>query len=191
MNKRFKIKNLIEKNLIEIEPGIWGRLPKKPKSVKQSTKAPKVSKTIVSDDLGAFLTTNERRYVFDVTPIGKPSFQKSDKWRTLDHSDPRRCQRPIVTKWLEFKKSLAILAKKQVFIMPASKSTILFILPMPDSWSKKKRALMDGSPHQAKPDADNLCKAFFDSICPDDDSYIWEYLVAKRWGSAGKIIITQ
>ena len=163
-------------------------MPKIPKSREQSTQSPKVRQ--IEGQTGAFLTTDERRYVFDVTPIGTPSFQKSDKWRILNHSDPRRRQRPIVTKWLEFKKALAISAQKQGFVMPASKSTILFVLPMSESWSKKKKALMDNTPHQAKPDADNLCKAFFDSVCPGDDSYIWEYLVAKRWGVGGKIIIT-
>ena len=33
---------------------------------------------------------------------------------------------------------------------------VSFIMPMPKSWSKKKRAAMDGKPHTARPDIDNL-----------------------------------
>ena len=33
-----------------------------------------------------------------------------------------------------------------------------FILPMPKSWSKKKKQLMHGKPHIIKPDLDNIIK---------------------------------
>jgi Holliday junction resolvase RusA-like endonuclease len=65
---------------------------------------------------------------------------------------------------------------------------ITFILPMPKSWSKRKRADMDGQPHQQRPDADNLCKAIFDAVY-DEDCGIWDFRVTKLWGEEGAIII--
>ena len=43
--------------------------------------------------------------------------------------------------------------------LPESGWHAVFEMPMPKSWSKKKRAAMDGKPHQSVPDADNLVKA--------------------------------
>lgn len=57
---------------------------------------------------------------------------------------------------------------------------IVFGLPMPNSWSNKKKALMDGLPHQSRPDIDNLEKAFLDALCTDD-SYVWDVHATKLW----------
>jgi Holliday junction resolvase RusA-like endonuclease len=35
---------------------------------------------------------------------------------------------------------------------------------MPESWSKKKKERMNLKPHQQTPDADNLFKAFTDTL---------------------------
>jgi Holliday junction resolvase RusA-like endonuclease len=56
---------------------------------------------------------------------------------------------------------------------------------MPESWSRKKRALYDGQPHQQKPDLDNLVKAVLDAIY-GDDSGIWDTHSQKRWTSEAK-----
>jgi len=61
---------------------------------------------------------------------------------------------------------------------------------MPGSWSKKKRALMDGKPHMQKPDWDNLGKAISDAIYKDD-SGIYDIWITKFWGFEGKIIIEE
>jgi len=65
---------------------------------------------------------------------------------------------------------------------------IIFILPMPASWSKKKRAEMDGQPHQQKNDVDNLVKAWLDTLLPQD-GFVWKITAEKRWGVDGKIFI--
>lgn len=39
-----------------------------------------------------------------------------------------------------------------------------FIMPIPQSWSKKKKAEMAGKPHGSKPDSDNLIKGLFDAV---------------------------
>jgi Holliday junction resolvase RusA-like endonuclease len=67
---------------------------------------------------------------------------------------------------------------------------IVFIIPMSQSWSKKKRSEMDGKPHQSKPDIDNLLKGFMDALL-DDDARIWKVCVSKIWGYEGGIDIKE
>jgi Holliday junction resolvase RusA-like endonuclease len=62
---------------------------------------------------------------------------------------------------------------------------VVFVIPMPVSWSKKKREKMNGQPHQQKPDIDNLAKALMD-VC-SEDSHVWSLLAVKRWGEIGLI----
>ena len=63
---------------------------------------------------------------------------------------------------------------------------ILFTMPMPKSWSKKKKAEMDFKPHKSRPDIDNLLKAVFDALYKED-SGIWQTHAAKVWGYEGSI----
>ena len=65
---------------------------------------------------------------------------------------------------------------------------VIFVLPMPSSWSNKKRLAMDGKPHQVKPDIDNMLKAVFDVLCPQGDQSIHSIVAKKIWGEEGKII---
>lgn len=41
---------------------------------------------------------------------------------------------------------------------------LIFHIPIPKSWSKKKKAEMNHCFHQVKPDIDNLFKAFTDTV---------------------------
>lgn len=63
-------------------------------------------------------------------------------------------------------------------------------MPMPKSWSAKKRELMDGMPHQQRPDVDNILKSLMDALC-EDDSYIYDVRATKRWGQTGRIVLTE
>lgn len=112
---------------------------------------------------------------FNIIPIGKPRMTQSDKWR----------KRPAVMKYWEYKERLTIQAKLLGFTVPECLE-ILFIIPMPKSWSAKKKAAMDGKPHQQKIDVDNAIKGFFDCLCVDD-SYIYYVSAMKVWGHSGKI----
>lgn len=56
--------------------------------------------------------------------------------------------------------------------------------PVPQSTSKKKRALMEGTYHLARPDADNLAKAILDAgngLFYPDDSAVQIEGCCKRW----------
>ncbi len=73
-------------------------------------------------------------------------------------------------------------------MIPPAGSHIVFIMPMPKSWSKKKKKAMDGQPHQQVSDLDNMLKALLDSLF-QDDSHIWDIRATKLWGYSGKIIV--
>jgi Holliday junction resolvase RusA-like endonuclease len=84
-------------------------------------------------------------------------------------------------------------AAHQAHYMPGDVLSLSFVLPMPKSWSGKKREAMRGMPHQSRPDLSNLVKAFEDALFPEKtggDSHIYEYrLVKKVWGDDGCILI--
>ncbi|MBM7346076.1 Holliday junction resolvase RusA-like endonuclease [Pantoea coffeiphila] len=74
--------------------------------------------------------------------------------------------------------------------LPVSGCHVTFVLPMPASWSRKKRAASAGQPHQQKPDVDNLMKALMDALFADDSS-VWDFRVSKIWGETGSIRIAE
>ncbi len=69
-----------------------------------------------------------------VTPIGKPRMSRADKWK----------QRPAVMRYRFFCDDVRL----HDIRLPEAGAHVTFVLPMPQSWNKKKRALMDGKPHQ-------------------------------------------
>jgi len=111
---------------------------------------------------------------YDIVPMPKPRMTRRDKWKG----------RPCVVKYWAFKREI----RRQGVELGESGVHTTFILPMPKSWSKKKKDEMDGKPHTQIPDIDNLAKALLDAIF-DDDSHIWDARFTKLWGKVGKIII--
>ena len=66
---------------------------------------------------------------------------------------------------------------------------IVFVMPMPKSWSAKAKDATDGKPHKQKPDLDNLLKALMDALF-EDDAHIWQLSrLEKVWGYTGGIRI--
>lgn len=114
----------------------------------------------------------------DVPPRAKPRMTKSDAWRG----------RQVVADYWEFKARLKAAAGRADYRLGQA-IRVVFVVQMPKSWSKKKRAAFSGEPHVGKPDIDNLTKALLDSLAPGDDSYIWKLDAEKRWGEAGCILI--
>jgi Holliday junction resolvase RusA-like endonuclease len=111
-----------------------------------------------------------------INPVPKPRMTQRDKWK----------KRPIVMRYRDFCDQCR---EQQVFI-PLDGSTVVFIIPMPDSWSKKKKMEMEDKPHQQKPDLDNLIKAVLDAIYLDDEK-VWNLHAVKRWGHSGAICVAQ
>lgn len=113
-------------------------------------------------------------YHYAITPIPKPRQTQSDKWK----------KRPAVLRYRDF----ADECRSNNIQILESGSTITFRLPMPKSWSKKKRQEMNGKPHQQKPDADNLGKAIMDAVLKEDCA-VWDIRFIKLWAVNGSITI--
>lgn len=111
---------------------------------------------------------------YEITPVPAPRQVRSDTWKP----------RPMVLRYRAFKDHVRLLNVKV-----ESGDEIVFTLPMPPSWSKKKKREMDGQPHTQRPDLDNLLKALLDAIYTED-CHIWKLTVSKVWGSKGGIEIT-
>ena len=134
------------------------------------------------------LTGKEIIKVFDIVPFPAPRMTKSDKWKTNpNHPDPLKRQRVPVTKYFAFKNKIqSLLGNEKIGL--SDEINLIFVLPMADSWSKRKKILMNKTPHKHKPDWDNLAKAFCDSF-GIDDSHVWNARISKFWGYRGAIII--
>lgn len=116
-------------------------------------------------------------YSFNINPIGKPRMTRRDRW----------ARRPSVNQYFEFKDELVKQAEAMGFSL---KNTLRveFFVPMPKSWSLKKKASKQGTPHDSKPDIDNMVKAVLD-VLKDEDKAVWFVSAKKYWSYEGKIII--
>ena len=111
---------------------------------------------------------------YKITPVPKPRMTQADRWK----------KRPAVLRYRAFCDEVRALG---IELRPTG-DRVIFILPMPKSWSKKKRAAMLGQPHQGKPDADNMLKALWDAV-HQEDKHIFHADALKFWGEEGQILI--
>ncbi len=125
--------------------------------------------------------------IFNIVPLAKPRMTQRDRWSMVKRN--RHRARKCVLGWLYWREELQWQAEG--FEMPKSGYHVIFVLPMPSSWSPKKRQEMEGKPHQQRPDKDNLEKALLDALCPGGDADIWDGRCSKIWGKEGQIIIKQ
>lgn len=111
---------------------------------------------------------------YPITPVPKPRMTKLDKWKKRD----------CVMRYWEFKDEV----KRHKVVFPEYKAHVTFHMPMPKSWSKKKKLNLDGQGHKSTPDLDNLLKALFDALFIND-SHLWDYRATKVWAYTGAIIV--
>ena len=117
------------------------------------------------------------RIEFNIKPCPKPRMTRADRWK----------KRPIVLKYWDFCNELKRQANWLNYI-PGDKVSLIFFIPMAKSWSKKKREQMLGKPHKAKPDIDNLAKAFLDALLTED-SYVYSLTAEKYWSNEPSIVV--
>lgn len=102
-----------------------------------------------------------------------------------------------LTEWQDQVARAAIIALRQSEWRLVGQYTVAatFRLPVPPSWSNKKRLAMIGQPHAQKPDIDNLLKAILETMSKpvanrprawlmDDDAQIVDARVRKVWAAA-------
>nr|WP_262905680.1 RusA family crossover junction endodeoxyribonuclease [Hymenobacter siberiensis] len=112
---------------------------------------------------------------------------------------PRPAERPRFSKfggaynskaYSSYKQSLVEALKAKIFEgqirLPADYAGVSadFYLPVPKSWTKKKKAAHYGMLHRSKPDADNYLKAICDAMTEakvfTDDGQVAQ-MVARKW----------
>ena len=112
--------------------------------------------------------------IYPIDPMPKPRMTRADKWK----------QRPAVVKYRAYKDEIRLRGVS----VPEASAHITFVIPMPASWSKKKRQSMNGMPHRQRPDIDNLHKGLLDALFTED-CQVWDHWITKVWGEQGAIII--
>jgi Holliday junction resolvase RusA-like endonuclease len=103
---------------------------------------------------------------------------RRDKW-----PPHRKC----VAKYWKFKDELVTQCKEKGFVL-SDKIYMEFHLPMPISWSKKKRVDLLGEPHFSKPDLDNMIKSVGDCLKKDDQT-IHEITAKKFWSEESILVL--
>ena len=117
----------------------------------------------------------------NIPPCPKPRMTKADRWR----------KRQSVLKFFAFRDAVRQWPRETMHnkILEMESFEIEFHVPMPKSWSKKKRGYMNGAAHQQRPDLDNYLKAWKDSVF-EEDSVVWRVKASKMWTDGlGHIIV--
>ena len=120
---------------------------------------------------------------------------------TLIPIEPVAASRPRVTRhatfypkrYTAFKvacKDYLSLTHKMPILDGAVRLSVVFDMPIPKSWSKKRKSEAEGCYHTSKPDSDNLQKALLDAmngIVFEDDSQVADIRAVKRYAITGGI----
>ena len=114
---------------------------------------------------------------YNITPIPKPRMTQKDKWL--------KPPRPPVQRYWDF----CLQCKLEKVVLPCYGARVTFVLPIPKSYSQKRRNEWIGKPHMQRPDLSNLLKALEDAIY-QEDSGIYDIWIEKKWGYHGMIIIS-
>ena len=117
------------------------------------------------------------KFVFDVVPVAAPRMNRADRWK----------RRPCVVRYFAYRDQVRALAEEQGFTL-SEEFLLWFQMPMPKSWSQRKKRMMFGEPCLSKPDIDNLAKGFFD--CFGEDKHVWSVQLTKTWHDKGGIVVT-
>lgn len=126
----------------------------------------------------------------NVTPKPKMRMVRSDKFligaNELRMGKARLARKRSLEAYWNYKKELEWLAKEYGFKIGTPLS-IHFYLPMPESWSAKKRAEMNGKSHESTPDLDNMIKAVKDCLTEQDSAVHTYGEMKKIWAVEGRI----
>ena len=119
-------------------------------------------------------------YLFHIDPCPAPRMTQRG----------RRNPSKAASKYFGFRNHLCSLANiKGLNGLPGTLNSLIFHLPIPESWSKVKKDRLRNTPHQQTPDLDNLCKAFLDSLCFSDQHIHSIGEMKKIWSDTGSIVL--
>lgn len=117
------------------------------------------------------------RFKIDITPMGAVRMTTRGKFVKKN-----------AKKYLQYKEAIRWTIKQQFKGKPIDGAvgvTVWFYMPMPETWSKKKKAEMVNRYHTKKPDIDNLIKGLFDALNNliwVDDNRVVDMTVFKVYG---------
>ena len=120
-----------------------------------------------------------------IVPMGKPRMTQRDKWK----------QRTCVVRYRAFSDNLRLLIPADLKEILSQKQCIGLswkaFLPIPKSWTQKKKKDHRGILHLSKPDRDNIDKAILDSLFKEDSGIATGH-IEKRWddGEGTRLILT-
>ena len=114
--------------------------------------------------------------IYPIAGMAKPRMTKRDKWKG----------RPIVLRYHAYKDELRL---HRVALDLQRFYHVIFVLPMPRSWSNKRKNGMAYTPHMQTPDTDNLEKGLLDALFGDDRS-AWDGRCTKVWGYEPLILVS-
>jgi Holliday junction resolvase RusA-like endonuclease len=112
--------------------------------------------------------------LYNINPVSKPRMTQRDRW----------AKRDSVLRYFAFRDAFRPVMEN---LEPLEGIMVIFVIPMPKSWSEKKKLAMCGKPHKVRPDIDNFLKAILD--CLSEDKHIYQVVMEKRWGYTGSIDI--
>lgn len=125
-----------------------------------------------------------RKIILNITPQTHVRTTQGDK---VFFRIPRENLRPSglkrllrIERYNQYKISLSAEAKRMQFRMHPQGMSITFYIPVPRSWTKKKKRQAHLQFHTSTPDLDNLMKAMQDSLLTDD-RHLAHYELSKRW----------
>ena len=125
-----------------------------------------------------------KKVILNITPQTHVRATQGDR---IFFRIPRERLRPAGLKRLlrlerynQYKIDLSAEAKRKNFVMPPVGASITFFIPVPPSWSNKKKKLHHGRFHQSTPDLNNLTKALEDGLL-SEDKQMAHYELSKRW----------
>jgi Holliday junction resolvase RusA-like endonuclease len=114
--------------------------------------------------------------ILEVAPFAKPRMTQRDRW----------AKRQIVKDYFAFRDTVKQEIKRLLALQNNNDKKsweeldICFFIPMPKSWSKKKRSVMAGTPHKQRPDLDNYIKGLLDALL-EEDCKVWRLSARKIW----------
>lgn len=113
-------------------------------------------------------------------PLGKPRMTRRDKWK----------KRPCVLRYRSWA-DLARASAPREFGPEVVAVSWKAYMPLPASWSAKKKMTYRGQLHRQKPDRDNIDKAVLDALFQSDCG-VATGKIEKRWddGNGPRLEIT-
>ena len=114
--------------------------------------------------------------ILEVAPFAKPRMTQRDRW----------AKRQIVKDYFAFRDTVKQEIKRLLALQNNNDKKsweeldIGFFIPMPKSWSKKKKLSMAGTPHKQRPDLDNYIKGLLDALL-EEDCKVWRISARKIW----------